>query len=88
MDFCLTAFGWSLLQPGELLRVCVDNRVAMNVINGFTSRSPALIAELRRLYVVVASLGVFFKTSWPLSRMRDRDALSLCAAVGARLDKM
>jgi len=36
--FCLISIGRSLLRPGGLLRVCVDNCVAMHVINGFTSR--------------------------------------------------
>jgi len=39
--FCLISVGRSLLRPGGLLRVRVDNRVAMHVINGFTSRFPA-----------------------------------------------
>jgi len=96
--FCLTAFGRDLFRRGGILRVKVDNRVAMHVINGFTSRSPALMAELRRLHVVVASLGITLKASWlpsvanvwadALSRMRDRADYRLCDAIGARLDDL
>lgn len=95
---CLQSFGRGLLQPGGLLRVRVDNRVAMHVINGFTSRSPALMAELRRLHVVVESLGVSLKASWlpsvanvwadTLSRMRDRADYRMCDAISARLDQL
>jgi len=42
--FCLAVFGRPLLLPGGMLRVRVYNRVAMHVINGFSSLSPALIA--------------------------------------------
>lgn len=95
---CLTAFGRDLLRRGGLLRVKVDNRVAINVINGFTSRSHALMAELRRLHVVVASLGVTLEASWlpsvasvwadALSRMRDRADYRMCDTIGARLDDL
>eukprot|EP00170_Pyropia_yezoensis_P003838 contig_16035_g3849 len=67
-------------------------------INGFTSRSPALMTELRRLHVVVASLGVSLKASWlpsvanvwadTLSRMRDRADHRMCDTVSRRLDRL
>lgn len=60
---CLSAFGTSLLRPRGLLRLRVDNRAATHVINGFTSRYPALLAELRRLQAVVAALGVSLKAT-------------------------
>eukprot|EP00170_Pyropia_yezoensis_P004852 contig_19736_g4866 len=95
---CLQSFGRDLIRPGGLLRVRVDNRVAMHVINGFTSRSPALMAELRRLHVVVASLGVSLKASWlpsvanvwadTLSRMRDRAYYRVCDTVSRWLDRL
>jgi len=62
--FCLAVSGRPLLLPGGLLRVMVYNRVAMHVIKGVLSRSPALIAELRSLFMVVASPGVSLKASW------------------------
>jgi len=56
------------------------------------------MSELRRVHVVVASLGVSLKASWlpsvanvwadTLSRMCDRNGFSLCAAVNARLDQL
>jgi len=50
--FCLLAFGSQLLGEEGLLRLRVDSRVAMHVINGFSSRSPALMGELRKLHAV------------------------------------
>lgn len=96
--FCLTVFGRDLLRRGGLLRVKVDNRVAMHVVNGFTSRSHALMAEVRRLHVILASLGINLKASWlplvanewadALLRMRDRADYRMSDEVGTRLDNL
>lgn len=98
MRFCLTAFGRDLLRRGGLLRVKVDNRVAMHFINGFTSWSHALMAELRRLHLVGASLASTLKAWWlpsvanvwadALSRMRDRADNRMSDEVGTRLDNL
>lgn len=98
MRFCLSTFGLSLLLPDMLLHLRVDNRVAMPVINGFTSRSPALMAELRRLHVVVAVLALTLKATWlpsvangwadALSRMRDSSDFRIGATLAARLDRL
>lgn len=61
---CPTALGPELLRPGGLLRIHTDNRVAIHVINAFTSRSPALRAELRRLRVAAAAHGVTLAATW------------------------
>lgn len=85
---CFSAFGRRLLRPGGLLSLRVDSGVAIHVINGFTSRLPALMVELRRLHVVVTSLGLSLSATWlssvanvwadALSRMRDRADFTLC----------
>jgi len=62
--FCLLAFGSQLLGKEGLLRLRVDSRVAMHVINGFSSRSPALMAELRNLHAVAALYRVTLRASW------------------------
>lgn len=98
LHLCLLAFGRTLLQPGGLLRVRIDNLVARHVHNGFTSRSPALMAEPRRLHMFVASLGLSLRAKWlpsvasvwadALSRMRDLADFPLCPADVAQLDAL
>lgn len=51
--FCILAFGAHLLGKEGVLRLRVDSQVAIHVINGFSSRSPALMRELRKLHDVV-----------------------------------
>ena len=80
--FCLLAFGAQLLGEEGLLRLRVDSRVAMHVINGFSSRSPALMDELRKLHAVAQRYRVTLRASWlpsvanvwadALSRQSDR----------------
>jgi len=80
--FCLLAFGSQLLGEEGLLRLRVDSRVAMHVINGFSSRSPALMGELRKLHAVAQQYRVTLRASWlpsvanvwadALSRQSDR----------------
>lgn len=94
--FCLMAFGDKLLGKGGVLRLRVDSRVAMHVINSFTSRSAVLMAELRKLHVVVLSLGVTLRASWlasvanvwadTLSRQGDQDDWRLHPALFGQLD--
>ena len=62
--FCLLAFGAQLLGKEGLLRLRVDSRVSMHVINGFSSRSPALMAELRSLHAVAVLYRVTLRASW------------------------
>jgi len=62
--FCLMTFGSQLLGAEGLLRLRVDSRVAMHVINGFSSRSPVLMAELRRLHAVALSYRVTLRAFW------------------------
>lgn len=81
--FCLLAFGRDMIARGKIVHLRVDNKVAMHVANSFTSRSPALMGELRRLHAVIRRLGVTLRATWvasvanvwadALSRQRDRD---------------
>jgi len=80
--FCLLAFGAQLLGEEDLLRLRVDSRVAMHVVNGFSSRSPARMDELRKLHAVAQRYRVTHRASWwpsvakvwadALSRQSDR----------------
>ena len=75
--FCLLAFGAQLLGEEGLLRLRVDSRVAMHVINGFSSRSPALMGELRKLHAVAKQYRVTLRASWlPSVANVSADALS------------
>ena len=62
--FCLLAFGAQLLGEEGLLRLGVDSRVAMHVINGFSSRSPALMDELRKPHEVAQRYRGTLRASW------------------------
>ena len=83
------------LRGGELL-LRIDNKVAMSVINAFSTRSPALSVELRLLYDLCRSLGLTIKASWiasvanvwadKLSRDPDRTDWRLAPSVFRRLD--
>ena len=93
--FCLLAFGSQLLGEEGLLQLRVDSRVAMHVINGFSSRSPVLMAELRKLHEVALLYRVALRASWlpsvanvwadTLSRQGDRDDWRLSNEMFARL---
>jgi len=93
--FCLLAFGSQLLGEEGLLQLRVDSRVAMHVINGFSSRSPVLMAGLRNLHEVALLYRVALRASWlpsmanvwadTLSRKGDRDDWRLSDEMFARL---
>lgn len=93
--FCLLAFGKQMAGRTGTLRLRVDNQVAMHVINSLSSRSAALMAELRRLHKVVQRLGITINATWiasvanvwadALSRQRDRDNWRLDDAIFQRL---
>lgn len=53
MRLCILAFGAHLLGKEGVLRLRVNSQEAIHVINGFSSRSPALMRELRKLQDVV-----------------------------------
>lgn len=94
--FCLMAFGQQLAGAFGELRLRVDSRVAMLVLNSFTSRSSALMDELRKLHAVTQRLNVSIKATWlasvanvwadALSRQTDRDDWRLHPHVYAQLD--
>jgi len=93
--FCLLAFGSQLLGEEGLLQLRVDSRVAMHVINGFSSRSPVLMAGLRNLHEVALLYRVALRASWlpsmanvwadTLSRKGDRDDWRLSDEMFTRL---
>jgi len=96
--FCLLAFGKQLADRLGVLRLRVDSRVAMHVVNSFTSRSATLMTELRKLHEVVQLLGVTLEASWlasvanawadALSRQIDSDDWRLHPNYYTRLDEM
>lgn len=85
------------LSGGEL-DLLIDNKVAMHVINACSTRSPALAAELRQLYVLCRTLGLSIRASWipslaniwadKLSRDRDGTDWRLAAPLFRRLDSL
>jgi len=93
--FCLLIFRSQLLGEEGLLQLRVDNRVAMHAINGFSSRDPVLMAELRKLLEVAFLYWVALRASWlrsvanvwadTLSRQGDRDDWRLSDEMFARL---
>lgn len=93
--FSLLAFGKQMAGRTGTLRLRVDNQVAMHVINSLSSRSTALMTELRRLHTVVQRLGITITATWiasaanvwadALSRQRDRDNWRLDDATFQRL---
>jgi hypothetical protein len=46
------------LRRGDVIRLSTDNQVTMYIIDKMVSRSPALMAELRRLRRTLKGLGV------------------------------
>ena len=83
------------IRGGELL-LRVKNKVAMSVINAFSTRSPALAVDLRLPYELCRSLGLTFKASWiagvasvwadKLSRDPDRTDWRLEPSLFRRID--
>eukprot|EP00170_Pyropia_yezoensis_P006587 contig_26870_g6608 len=77
----LLSFVHFLREPGTIIRLRTDSRVAMEVANSGTSRSPELMRELRKLHMVCQALGVTLRAEYlqsalnlwadRLSRTRD-----------------
>eukprot|EP00170_Pyropia_yezoensis_P005554 contig_22552_g5569 len=65
----LPSFVAVLREPGTIIRLRKDSRVAMEVINSVSSRSPALMKELRRLHAVCTSSGVMVRVEYPPSAL-------------------
>ena len=61
--FTLTALA-PTFDPGDVIRVVIDSRVALAFVNSLVSRSTALCDEVRRLYTVVQRLGVTLDAKW------------------------
>lgn len=95
--FCLASFEDLLDGKHGLLKIKTDNRVAMHVLNGFSSRSAALMTELHNLRVQLLRMCVALDVSlipsvangWAdaLSRRRDRNTWRLAPAWFAALNK-
>eukprot|EP00170_Pyropia_yezoensis_P007499 contig_30752_g7522 len=62
--FCLASFEGLLDGKHGLLKINTDNRVAMHVLNGFSSRSAALMTDLRKLRVQLLRMSVALDVSW------------------------
>lgn len=63
--FCLASFKNLLLGKVGILKVKTDSRVVMHVLNGFSSRSQALMmTELRKLRELLHTLNVRLDESW------------------------
>ena len=85
-----------LFASGAVLDVRTDSRVTMGVLNAMCSRSPRLMAEVRRLHGTLEAMGVRVRASWlpsvanvaadRLSRDADGTDWRLCPAVFAALD--
>lgn len=81
-----------------IVRLVTDSRVVMHVVNNGSSRSKAVMRELRRLKAVCASLGVQLRAEYlpsalnlyadKLSRATDNTDWSLRAATFRRLDRL
>lgn len=52
------------LLPGETVHLFTDSRVALHTIQGLTSRSAPLLAELRRLHGVLRRLRINLVAEW------------------------
>jgi len=82
----LISFG-DKLPAGAVVRLFIDSQVALAVITGLSSRSRALVRELRRLYAVARGLSVALDGAWissagnawagALGRAKDRTDWSL-----------
>lgn len=46
------------LEHGEVVKLCTDNMVAMYVVQTMVSKSPLLMAELRRLHFLLKRTGL------------------------------
>lgn len=92
----LLSFVDFLRQPETIVRLKVDSMVAMHTINALSSRSEAVMNELRRLHAVCKHLGVTLRAEYlpsalnlwadRLSRTRDSTDWSLRVAAFRYLD--
>lgn len=92
----LLSFVDFLREPATIVRLRTDSRVAMEVINSGSSRSPALMQELRRLHKVATALGVTLRAEYlpsalnmwadRLSRTRDSTDWTLARPAFERLE--
>lgn len=94
----LLSFVDFLREPATIVRLRTDSRVAMEVINSGSSRSPALMWELRRLHTVATALGVTLRAEYlpsalnlwadRLSRTRDSTDWTLSRHSFERLERL
>lgn len=92
----LLSFVNFLKQPETIVRLVTDSRVVMHVVNNGSSRSAAVMRELRRLRDVCEALGVQLRAEYlpsalnlyadSLSRATDSTDWSLRDATFRRLD--
>lgn len=92
----LLSFVDLLKDPPTLVRLKTDSQVVMHVVNNGSSKSRAVMRELRRLHAVCDSMGVSLRAEYPpsavnkwadsLSRARDSTDWSLSDAGFARLE--
>lgn len=92
----LLSFVNFLKDPTTLVRLMTDSQVVMHVVNNGSSKSKAVMAELRRLHTTCRALGVTLRAEYlpsavnmwadKLSRATDSTDWSLSAAAFARLD--
>lgn len=93
----LLSFVNFLKDPTTLVRLKTDSQVVMHVVNNGSSKSKAVMAELRRLHTTCKALGVTLRAEYlpsavnmwadKLSRATDSTDWSLSAAAFARLDR-
>lgn len=92
----LLSFANFLKQPETIFRLVTDSRVVMHVVNNGSSRSAAVMRELRRLREVCEALGVNLRAEYlpsalnlyaeSLSRATDSTDWSLSDASFRRMD--
>lgn len=93
--FSLLSHERAILQ-GTTVKIVTDSQVALHVVIALVSRSPALCADVRRLYVVAQRLGITLDATWiptaanvwadKLSRTRDSTHWTLDRSSFASLD--
>lgn len=84
------------LTPG-VVRVLTDSRVVMGVVNAMSSRSPRLMADVRRLEALLRARGLLVEASWlasvesvwsdQLYRKRDSSEWSLKRTVFSAIER-
>jgi ribonuclease HI len=88
---------WLRRLRGRTVRLWEDNQAVMHIINGRSSRAPALMAEVRRLYSLLDSHGIHLAARYirsednvmadGLSRLQLKDDWQLNPAVFQRFDR-